>query len=130
MKQKSWTFHKCSWIFKNVHERSWIVQERSKKFTNFFTGNCLDCALIIYFYLFTLIFNKVVCKSQIWPLFLCFPMQTLKIRHSATNKSKNLRSGQYEPNIKIFTSAKYHLYNLLNLQLCYFEIISIITTMK
>ena len=39
-------------------------------------------------------------------------MQNLKIRHSATNERNNLKSGHNELNLKIFYSAKYHLYHL------------------
>ena len=40
-------------------------------------------------------------------------MQTLKISHFTTNECNNLKIGHYEPNIKAFKAAKYHLYTLL-----------------
>ena len=57
-------------------------------------------------------------------------MQTLKIRHSATNERNNLKSGHYKPNINIFSSAKYHIYSFLISVTMLFEIISIITPIK
>ena len=52
----------------------------------------------------------VACDYHVWPLFLSFTLQNLNIRHSATDERNNLKSGNYEPNINIFDSTKYHLY--------------------